>query len=49
MAQLESTIQNRKNKHLSAFERGQIGALYKYGNTNREIGGRLGRVNQTIA
>ncbi|ARK20670.1 integrase [Sporosarcina ureae] len=49
VAQLESTIQNRKNKHLSAFERGQIEALHKDGHTNREIGRRLGRVHQTIA
>ncbi|ARK20193.1 IS30 family transposase [Sporosarcina sp. P26b] len=49
VAQLENTIQNRKNKHLSAFERGQIEALHKDGHTNREIGRRLGRVHQTIA
>ena len=49
MAQLENTTQTRKNKHLSAFERGQIEALHKDGHTNREIGRRLGRVHQTIA
>ena len=49
VAQLENTIQNRKDKHLSAFELGQIEALYKDGHTNREIGRRLGRVHQTIA
>lgn len=49
MAHTENTIQNRKNKHLSPFERGQIAALHKAGHSNRDIGRRLGRVHQTIA
>nr|WP_186669088.1 IS30 family transposase [Sporosarcina sp. BP05] len=49
MAHTENTIQNRKNKHLSPFERGQIGALHKAGDPNWEIARRLGRVHQTIA
>lgn len=49
MAQTNNTIQNRKNKHLSPFERGQIAALHKAGHSNRDIGRRLGRVHQTIA
>lgn len=48
MAHTENTIQNRKNKHLSPFERGEIAALHKAGHSNREIGRRLGRVHQTI-
>ena len=49
MAHTDNTIQNRKNKHLSQFERGQIAALHKAGHSNRDIGRRLGRVHQTIA
>src|SRR5690625_4421646 len=49
MAHTENTTQNRKNKHLSPFERGEIAALHKAGHSNREIGRRLGRVHQTIA
>ena len=49
MAHTDNTIQNRKNKHLSPFERGQIAALHKAGHSNRDIGRRLGRVHQTIA
>lgn len=49
MAHTDNTIQNRKNKHLSPFERGQIDALHKAGLSIREIGRRLGRVHQTIA
>ena len=49
MAHTENTIQNRKNKHLSPFERGQIAALHKAGHSNRDIARRLGRVHQTIA
>src|SRR5690625_6343089 len=49
MAHTENTTQNRKNKHLSPFERGEIAALNKAGHTNREIGRRLGRVHGTIA
>lgn len=49
MAHTENTIQNRKNKHLSPFERGEIAALHKAGHSNREIARRLGRVHQTIA
>jgi len=43
MAHTENTTQNRKNKHLSPFERGEIAALNKAGHT------RLGRVHGTIA
>ena len=49
MAHTENTIQNRKNKHLSPFERGQIAALHKAGHSNRDIARRLGRAHQTIA
>lgn len=49
MAHIENTIQNRKNKHLSPFERGEIAALRKAGHSNRDIGRRLGRAHQTIA
>lgn len=49
MAHTENTIQNRKNKHLSPFERGEIAALHKAGHSNREIARRLGRVHGTIA
>lgn len=49
MAHTENTIQNRKDKHLSPFERGQIAALHKAGHSNRDIARRLGRVHQTIA
>ena len=49
MAHTENTTKNRKNKHLSPFERGEIAALNKAGHTNREIGRRLGRVHGTIA
>ena len=49
MAHTENTIQNRKNKHLSPFERGEIAALHNAGHSNAEIGRRLGRVRQTIA
>ena len=49
MAHTENTIQNRKNKHLSPFERGQIAALHNAGHSNRDIARRLGRVHQTIA
>jgi len=48
MAHTENTIQNRKNKHLSPFERGQIAALHKAGHSNRDIARRLGRFHQTI-
>ncbi|PIC66192.1 hypothetical protein CSV71_13045 [Sporosarcina sp. P21c] len=49
VAQLENTIQDRKDKHLSPFERGQIEALHKERHSNREIDRRIGRVHQTIA
>ncbi len=49
MAHTENTIQNRKDKHLSPFERGQIAALHKAGHSNRDIARRLGRAHQTIA
>ena len=49
MAHTENTIQNRKYKHLSPFERGQIAALHKEGHSNRDIARRLGRAHQTIA
>lgn len=49
MAHTENTIQNRENKNLSPFERGQIAALHKAGHSNRDIARRLGRVHQTIA
>jgi len=49
MAHIENTIQNRKNKHLSPFERGQIAALHNTNHSNREIARRLGRAHQTIA
>ena len=49
VAHNENTIQNRRNKHLSPFERGQIAALHNAGHSNREIGRRLGRAHQTIA
>lgn len=49
MAHIENTTQNRSNKHLSSFERGEIAALHKAGHSNREIARRLGRVHQTIA
>ena len=49
MAHTENTIQNRKNKHLSPFERGQIAALHNAGHSNRDIARRLGRAHQTIA
>ena len=49
MAHTENTIQNRKNKHLSPFERGQIAALHNARHSNRDIARRLGRVHQTIA
>lgn len=49
MAHPENTIQNRKNKHLSSFERGQIAAFNKAGHTNRDIARRLGRAHQTIS
>lgn len=40
-------MQNRKDKHLSPFECGQISALYKADHSNRDIAGR--DANQTIA
>src|SRR5690625_857734 len=49
MAHTENTIQNRKNKHLSPCERGEIAALHKEGHSNREIARRLDRAHQTIA
>ncbi len=49
VAHIDNTIQNRRNKHLSPFERGEIAALHKAGHSNRDIGRRLGRVHQTIA
>lgn len=49
MALTENTIQNRKNKHLSPFERGQIEALHRAGHSIRDIGRRLGRAHQTIS
>jgi len=49
MAQIENTIQNRKDKHLSPFERGKIAALHNTGHSNRDIARRLGRAHQTIA
>lgn len=49
LAHTENIIQNRKNKHLSSFERGQIAALHKVGHSNRDITSRLGRTHQTIA
>lgn len=49
MAHTENTTQNRKNKHLSPFERGQIAALKQAGHSNRDIARRLGRAHQTIA
>ena len=48
MAHIENTIQNRKNKHLSPFERGKIAALHKAGHSNRDIARRLERAPQTI-
>jgi len=48
MAHTENTIQNRKNKHLSSFERGEIYALHNARYSNREIARSLGRVHQTI-
>jgi len=49
MAHPQNTIQNRKFKHLSAFERGEIAALHREGLSNRAIGRRLGRAHQTIS
>lgn len=49
MARTKNTTQNKKYKHLSPFERGEIAALHKAGYSNREIGRRLGRTHQTIA
>lgn len=49
MAHTENTIQNRKNKHLSPFERGKIDALHRAGHSIRDIGRRLVRAHQTIA
>ena len=34
IAHIENTIENRKNKHLSPFERGQIAALKQAGDSN---------------
>lgn len=48
MAQNQNTIQNRKHKHLSPFERGKIAALHHAGHSNRDIARRLGRAPQTI-
>lgn len=48
MAHTENTIQNRKHKHLSTFERGKIAALHKAGHSNRGIARHLGRAPQTI-
>jgi IS30 family transposase len=45
MAHTENTTQNRKYKHISAFEHGEIAALNKVGHSNREIGRCLGRVH----
>ena len=45
MAQTENTIQNRKNKHLSPFERSQIAALHKAGHSNGDIARRLDRAH----
>ncbi|WP_438312020.1 helix-turn-helix domain-containing protein [Sporosarcina sp. FA9] len=49
MAHTGNTIQNRKNKHLSPFEHGQIAAFKQAGHSNRDIARRLGRAHQTIA
>lgn len=49
MAHPQNTIQKRKFKHLTSFERGKISALHKEGRSNREISRRLGRAHQTIA
>ncbi|QUW21283.1 helix-turn-helix domain-containing protein [Sporosarcina sp. Marseille-Q4063] len=49
MAHPQNTMQNRKFKHLPAFERGEIAALHREGHSNREIRRRIGRVHQTIA
>lgn len=48
MAHIENITQNRSNKHLSSFERGEIAGLHKAGHSNREIARCLGRVHQTV-
>lgn len=42
------TLNPRKNKHLNAFERGQIQLLHNEGLTPYSIGKRLGRASNTI-
>ena len=48
MDYLDDTPLSRKNKHLSAFERGQIQLLNSEGLSPYSIGNRLGRASNTI-
>ena len=47
--QFKSTTTERKFKHLSVYERGQIAALLKEGKTQRYIANKLGRSPSTIS
>ncbi|MFN2341704.1 MAG: helix-turn-helix domain-containing protein, partial [Halanaerobium sp.] len=48
MDYLNDTPNSRKNKHLNAFERGQIKLLHSEGMSPYAIGKRLGRASNTI-
>jgi hypothetical protein len=48
MDTINNTPVCRKNKHLNAFERGQIAALYNEGFSPYAIGKRLRRASNTI-
>ena len=48
MAPPDFSTENRKNKHLSTYERGQIAAYWKEGWSFRAMGRALGRASSTI-
>ncbi|OCL25392.1 hypothetical protein U472_13660 [Orenia metallireducens] len=48
MDYLNDTPKSRKNKHLNAYERGQIALLYSEGMSSYGIANRLGRAYNTI-
>jgi len=49
MAQYNCTMKRRSFKHLNAYERGQIAALYKEGKSMHYIAKQLGRAPSTIS
>ncbi|SKA04350.1 helix-turn-helix domain-containing protein, partial [Selenihalanaerobacter shriftii] len=48
MDYLNNTPKSRKNKHLNAYERGQIALLHSEGMSAYAIAKRLGRASNTI-